>query len=188
MVPSFIYESESCLVVSDSLRSHGLYSPWNSLGQNTGVGSLSIPYPGDLSNPGIELGSPALQADSLPTELWGKSSFIHILLFYKIIFLWNFPGNAVFKFLLFPLTLLLSAQAPLFNIANRAILLPACWFTEYVWDPGFLALFLADNMKNVNFLLMEMKAFLGCLWKNEHSAQGGVHPDFWKGWLHPQMV
>ena len=138
MVPSFIYESESCLVVSDSLRSHGLYSPWNSLGQNTGVGSLSIPYPGDLSNPGIELGSPALQADSLPTELWGKSSFIHILLFYKIIFLWNFPGNAVFKFLLFPLTLLLSAQAPLFNIANRAILLPACWFTECL-RPRFLS-------------------------------------------------
>ena len=29
-------------VVSDSLRPHGLYSPWNSLGQNTGVGSLSF--------------------------------------------------------------------------------------------------------------------------------------------------
>ena len=28
-----------------------------------------IPSPVDLSNPGIELGSPALQADSLPTEL-----------------------------------------------------------------------------------------------------------------------
>lgn len=35
-------------------------------------------------------------------------------------------GNAVFKFVLFSLTLLLSAQVPLFNIANRAILLPAC--------------------------------------------------------------
>ena len=33
-------ESESCLV--NSLRSHGLYSPWNSPGQNTGVGSLSL--------------------------------------------------------------------------------------------------------------------------------------------------
>ena len=31
-----------------------------------------IPSPGDLSNPGIELGSPALQVDSLPTELSGK--------------------------------------------------------------------------------------------------------------------
>ena len=32
-----------CLpVVSDSLRGHGLYNPWNSPGQNTGVGSLSL--------------------------------------------------------------------------------------------------------------------------------------------------
>ena len=30
--------SESHLVVSDSLWPHGLYSPWNSLGQDTGVG------------------------------------------------------------------------------------------------------------------------------------------------------
>ena len=28
--------------------------------------------PGDLTNPGIKPRSPALQADSLPTELWGK--------------------------------------------------------------------------------------------------------------------
>ena len=56
------YESESPLVMSDSLRPHGLYSPRNSLGQNTGVGSLSLP------NPGIKPRSPALQADSLPAE------------------------------------------------------------------------------------------------------------------------
>ena len=33
-----------------------------------------LPFPslGDLPNPGIEAGSPALQADSLPTELQGK--------------------------------------------------------------------------------------------------------------------
>ena len=30
---------------------------------------VPFPSPGDLSNPGIEPGSPALQADSLPTEL-----------------------------------------------------------------------------------------------------------------------
>ena len=35
-------ESESLSVVSDSLWPHGLYSPWNSPGQNTGVGSLSL--------------------------------------------------------------------------------------------------------------------------------------------------
>ena len=28
--------------MSDSLLPHGLYSPWNSLGQNPGVGSLSL--------------------------------------------------------------------------------------------------------------------------------------------------
>ena len=28
--------------MSDSLQPHGLYSPWNSLGQNTGVDSLSL--------------------------------------------------------------------------------------------------------------------------------------------------
>ena len=36
-----VKESESRSVVSDSLRPHGLYSPWNSVGQNSGVGSLS---------------------------------------------------------------------------------------------------------------------------------------------------
>ena len=35
-------ESERRSVVSDSLRPQGLYSPWNSPGQNTGVGSLSL--------------------------------------------------------------------------------------------------------------------------------------------------
>ena len=34
--------SESCSVMSDSLRPHGLHSPWNSSGQNTGVGSPSL--------------------------------------------------------------------------------------------------------------------------------------------------
>ena len=33
---------------------------------------LPFPSPGNLPNPGIELGSPALQVDSLPTELTGK--------------------------------------------------------------------------------------------------------------------
>ena len=34
--------SESRSVMSDSLQPHGLYNPWNSPGQNTGVGSLSL--------------------------------------------------------------------------------------------------------------------------------------------------
>ena len=34
--------NESHSVMFDSLWLHGLYSPWNSLGQNTGLGSLSL--------------------------------------------------------------------------------------------------------------------------------------------------
>ena len=36
---------------------------------------LPFPSPGDLPNPGIEPGSLALQADSLPNELQGKPYF-----------------------------------------------------------------------------------------------------------------
>ena len=64
-----------------TLPPHGLYSPWNSPGQNTRVGSLSLfqsvfPTQGlnpglPLPDPGLELGSATLQADSLPTELSG---------------------------------------------------------------------------------------------------------------------
>ena len=76
--------SESHSVKSDSLLPQGLYSPWNSPGQNTGVGSLSllqgISQPryqtqgsaGDLPNPETEPRFPALQADSLPAEPEGK--------------------------------------------------------------------------------------------------------------------
>ena len=48
--------SESRSVVSDSLRPRGLYSPWNSPGQNTGVGGLSLLqgiFPTQGSNPGL---------------------------------------------------------------------------------------------------------------------------------------
>ena len=47
---------ESCSVVSDALRPHGLYNPWNSPGQDTGVGSLSLLqwiFPTQGSNPGL---------------------------------------------------------------------------------------------------------------------------------------
>ena len=49
-------ESEIRSVVSDSLRPLGLYSPWNSPGQNARVGSLSLLqgiFPTQGSNPGL---------------------------------------------------------------------------------------------------------------------------------------
>ena len=106
---------ESRSVVSNSLLSHGQYSPWNSPGilqartlewvvfpfsrgssrprDQTQVSHIAgrfftswatreaqeywsgypFPFPADLPYPGIELGSPASQADSLPTELSEKS-------------------------------------------------------------------------------------------------------------------
>ena len=45
-----------CLVVSDSLWPHALHSPWNSPGQNSGVGSLSLlqgVFPTQGLNPGL---------------------------------------------------------------------------------------------------------------------------------------
>ena len=63
--------SESHSVMSISLRPQGLYSPWDSPGQNTGVGSL-IPSPGVLPNPGIKPRSPTLQEDFLPAGPQGK--------------------------------------------------------------------------------------------------------------------
>ena len=53
---------------------------------------LPLPSPGDLPDPGIETASPALQADSLPTELWR----IHGIASIKYISP-CFPGGSVVK-------------------------------------------------------------------------------------------
>ena len=52
----FLCKSESHSVMSNSLQTQGLYSPWNSPGQNTGVGSLSLLqgiFPAQGSNPSL---------------------------------------------------------------------------------------------------------------------------------------
>ena len=48
--------SETCSIMFNSLQTRGLYSPWNSQGQNTGVGSHSLLqkiFPSQGSNPGL---------------------------------------------------------------------------------------------------------------------------------------
>ena len=50
-------EGESCSVVSNSLQFHGLYSSWNSPGQNTGVGCLSL-LQGIFPTQGLNSGPP----------------------------------------------------------------------------------------------------------------------------------
>ena len=55
---------------------------------------LPFPSPGDLPNPGIKSGSPALQADYLPTELQGKplmtDGFYQMLFLHLLIHSYNF--------------------------------------------------------------------------------------------------
>ena len=45
---------------------------------------LPFPSPGDLPDPGIEPGSPALQVDSLLSEPSGKPKMKLLLLFWKV--------------------------------------------------------------------------------------------------------
>ena len=50
----------------------GFFTSWATTEAQAYWSGQPIPSPVDLPNPGIELGSPALQVGSLPTELWGK--------------------------------------------------------------------------------------------------------------------
>ena len=89
-----VWVSESRSVVSDSLRPCGLYSPWNSPGQDTGMGSLSLLqgiFPTQGSNPGLP------HCRRMLYQLSHKGSFIgihmhtkKILLTYILKVCWNF--------------------------------------------------------------------------------------------------
>ena len=102
--PHEVKWNESCSVVFDSLRPHGLYSPRNSPGQNTGVGSLvllgntsNIPkYIRSLPKPRIKARSLTLQADTLPAESQGKPLKPHESVL-KIVcpWLWQAASNMV---------------------------------------------------------------------------------------------
>ena len=61
-IESMLPALQSYSAVSDSLRLHRLYSPWNSPGQNTGVSTSLIQgiFPTQGSNPGL----PHCKADS----------------------------------------------------------------------------------------------------------------------------
>ena len=82
--------SESYSVLSNSLRLHGLYSPWNSPGQNTGMGSPSLLQgilPTQGPNPGL------LHCRQTPYQLnhQGSPSLPNQVFFLKILLLkfWN---------------------------------------------------------------------------------------------------
>ena len=87
-----ISQSESLSVVSDSLPPHGLYSPWDFPGQNTGVGSSSpsllLLRSRGSSEPreGIEPRFPTLQGDSLPSGLPGKPKLLVSIPIFHILY------------------------------------------------------------------------------------------------------
>ena len=60
-------ESVSCSVVSAWTVAHQAPLSMEFSGQEYWI-ELPVPPPGDLPDPGIEPGSPALKADSLPSE------------------------------------------------------------------------------------------------------------------------
>ena len=69
-------QSENCSVMSNSLQPHGLrpprlLCPWDSPGKNTGVGCRAL-LQGIFPTPWIKPRYPALQADSLLSDLPGK--------------------------------------------------------------------------------------------------------------------
>ena len=92
-------ESESCSVLSDSLRSHGLYSPWNSPGQNTEVGS-SFLLRGIFPTQGLNPGFPHCR--QILYQLSHRGSPIALCILYIFCFsLWFiFSPKSQFSFLL----------------------------------------------------------------------------------------
>ena len=75
-------ESESHSGMSDSLRSNGLYSPWNSPVRYTGVGRLSL-LQGISPTQGSNRSS-ALHVDSLQLIKRFKNIFFNLKLFYIV--------------------------------------------------------------------------------------------------------
>ena len=64
-----------------TLRPHGpsptrFLCPWDFPGKSTRM--VAIPSPGDVPDPGIEPGSPALQADALPSEPPGRPMDVRV--------------------------------------------------------------------------------------------------------------
>ena len=122
--------------MSDSLRPHGLYSPWNSPGQNAGVGSCSL-LQGIFPTPGIEPRSPALQGDSLPAEPQGKLTcegntlfLLHVIDFFKFNML-HFRFNIISSFNSFKWGILSTASSGLGIIT-------AAWFKSIFIITGAL--------------------------------------------------
>ena len=110
-LPSFLVKSESCSAISDSFQPHGLYSPWNSPGQDTGVGNLCLLqgiFPSQGSNPGLLHCRRILYQLShkgSPTFLVGMSKFTAKIQVLNFVISITFLPTAVACWLLLPICL-----------------------------------------------------------------------------------
>ena len=68
--------TQSCLTLSDPMDCNSPGSPVDGILQQECWSEQTFPSPGDLPNPGIEHGSPASQAGSLPSEPPNSSQLI----------------------------------------------------------------------------------------------------------------
>ena len=79
----------------------GFFTSWATREAQEYWSGWPIPSPADLPNPGIELGFPALHADSLPSELSGKGQLLvgHIIArivpFTAVLLLGNFSNRLI---------------------------------------------------------------------------------------------
>ena len=80
----YLCESESCSVVSDSLKSRDYTVHW--ILQARLLEWVAFPFSGDLPDPGIEPSSPSLQANSLPTELFCICICICVYIYIYIVY------------------------------------------------------------------------------------------------------
>ena len=72
--------SQWCLTLCDSMDCRPPGFSVHGIVQARILECIAIIFPRDLPNPGIEPGSPALQADSLPSEPSGKLIFLLVYL------------------------------------------------------------------------------------------------------------
>ena len=68
--------TQLCLTLSDPMDCSLPGSSVHGFSRQEYWSGVPFPSTGDLPDPGIELGSPALQANSLPAELPGKPRFL----------------------------------------------------------------------------------------------------------------
>ena len=105
--------TQSCPALSDPMDCSLPDSSIHGISRQEYWNELSFPSPEDLPDQGIKPGSPALQADALPSEPPGKLSFIFI-------FLCVFPLCEDF---IFYLATLLFMNIPVFHLSDFKMLL-----------------------------------------------------------------